>query len=352
MKEIVQLHFDEEDGAPFWIEKKSELSFNPIEDVEEVPDLQLFADDPSYSSFPVDKLRSSPRDLIPKKYDPSEYGIYSTGGRTGTPKWTVWVDDGVTSRIHRKMNQILDEHGVSRGRDLFYIGPTGPHVFGHSMKSIANERNGSFLTIDLDPRWIRQTKTDPDLQDTPASEKYLDHLQNQSQDVLRQHGEEIGILVSTPTIIQMLYQSDVLSRLQLDAVIFAGQAIKPENYQHLSQELDAFFQGWYGNTLIGAQPQVDYSAEHDAVVYQPQEGHVIFEVIDPKAANNDEYTQVEYGETGRTMAHVVREGLLAPYLIEDDAAIRLPPKSDHISDCLGNPDIPQNKADDIESGVY
>ncbi|MBX0288598.1 hypothetical protein [Haloarcula salinisoli] len=350
LQEMVQLHFEDGRGAPYWIEKKSELSFDPVAEIEGPSDLHLFADDDAYGSFPTELLQTAPRQLIPQQYDASDYGLFSSGGRTGTPKWTAWVADGMQARVDETWRDMLRANGVPEGRDLFYIGPTGPHVFGNGMRNLANNRGGSLVTIDLDPRWIRTAKTDRELQMTDTADRYLQHLRSQVQDVIAQHGDHIGMVVSTPTIIGDLYRDGLLDELDLDAVVFSGQAIAPENYRLLSRELDAFFSGVYGNTLTGVQPQVDYNEDHDAVVYQPQDKYVIVEVVEP--GGDGEYETVSYGETGRTLTHVIREGLFAPYLLEDDAAIRLPSQSGNVSACLGNPDVPESEQDDIESGVY
>jgi hypothetical protein len=344
LQKIIKLHFNEEHGAPYWIEKKKELSFDPEEEIETLEDLHLFIEDENYQGFPSDKLKEEPKDLIPKKLDKSEYELYSSGGRTGKPKWTAWKEKGGWERVMEIVENQFEDQDIKLDRDIAYIGPTGPHPFGYAPKKLANRNNVDFLTIDLDPRWVRKTKTDPELRKSKAGEEYINHLKSQTQTLLKQFGPEIGILISTPTIIQMLHQSGALDKLRLDGIVWAGQAMKPENYQALKDELDCPIVGWYGNTLLGISPHVDF--EDGNIVYQPDPRLVQYQIVD------DNLEEKDYGERGRTLTHILREGLFAPYHMEDDAGTRLEPREDSEVDAVGNPDVPEDRQDDIESGVY
>jgi hypothetical protein len=348
LQNIIRLHFDADDGAPYWINKQSELSFDPQSDINSVEDLQLFHEDENYSQFPANKLKSEPKSFVPQKYDNQEYRLYSSGGRTGEPKWTAWVDNGGWGRLIDRIDDQLDSHTVPAGGDWAYIGPTGPHPFGYFTRELATQRDGQFLTIDLDPRWVRKTRTDSSLAENGVGTKYIDHLQAQTKPLLSQYGRDVGTIVSTPTVLGMLAENDALQPLNLDAVIFAGQAMKPENYQALDHKLDAPILGWYGNTLTGIAPQQDFNSETGEIRYQPVPSLAVPEIIE----DTDTFETVAYGARGRVLVHILREGLFAPYHVESDAATRVTTSTDSQMDWIANPDIPQEKTDDIESGVY
>jgi acyl-coenzyme A synthetase/AMP-(fatty) acid ligase len=146
----------------------------------------------------------------------------------------------------------------------------------------------------------------------------------------------------------MLVENDTLQPLNLDAVIFAGQAMKPENYQALDHKLDAPILGWYGNTLTGIAPQQGFNSETGEILYQPVPSLAIPEIFEDTGT----FETVEYGSRGRVLVHILREGLFAPYHVESDAATRINTSPDSQIDGVANPDIPQDKTDDIESGVY
>jgi phenylacetate-coenzyme A ligase PaaK-like adenylate-forming protein len=348
VRDIIRLHFDEESGSPYWLNKQSDLSFDPLTEIHSIEDLQLFYEDENYNGFPADKLQSEPKSFVPQQYTNQEYRLYSSGGRTGQPKWTAWVTSGGWERLLQKIEDQLDSNGVSSTGDWAYIGPTGPHPFGYFARELATRRDGQFLTIDLDPRWIRKTRTDAALADNGAGKKYIDHLQSQTQSVLSQYGRDIGTLVSTPTVIGMLAENDALQPLDLDAVIFAGQAMKPENYQALDHKLEAPILGWYGNTLTGIAPQQAFNSETGEIRYEPVPSLAILEIVE----SAETFDRVEYGARGRVLIHILREGLFAPYHIESDAATRVKTATDAQIDAVANPDIPQEDTDDIESGVY
>jgi hypothetical protein len=348
LKEIIRLHFDEDSGAPYWVNKQSELSFDPLSDINSIEDLQLFHEDEHYNQFPADKLKSEPKSFIPQKYGNQDYRLYSSGGRTGEPKWTAWVNNGGWDLLINRIDYQLDSDNVSSGGDWAYIGPTGPHPFGYFTRELAIQRDGQFLTIDLDPRWVRKTKTDNTLAENGVGKRYIEHLQSQTKPLLSQYGRDIGTIVSTPTVIGMLVENDALQPLNLDAVIFAGQAMKPENYQALDHKLDAPILGWYGNTLTGIAPQQGFNSETGEILYQPVPSLAVPEIVQ----DTETFETVEYGSRGRVLVHILREGLFAPYHVESDAATRINTSTDSQIDGVANPDIPQDKTDDIESGVY
>lgn len=354
IQNIIKLHFDDKHGAPYWINKKEELSFDPEKEIKTKEDLQKFAEDENYDGFPTERMKKESQIFVPKKFDKSEYQMFSSGGRTGNPKWTAFVNEGGWKRIKEELNEHLDDDGFKRGKDWAYIGPTGPHAYGHFVKEFASQRNGNFFTIDLDPRWVRNAKVDKDLREKGVADDYISHLKDQTIDIFKQHGKDLGTLVSTPSVIGMLAQSGALQKLPLDGVIFAGQAMEPENYEFLSEELDGELKGFYGNTLIGVSYQQDFKKTdgEDQILYQPEEGLAIYDIVEGYDKPLDEIEKVDYGERGRTMVHILREGLFAPYTMEDDAATRLEPTEGYEIDAVGNPDIPEEYKEEIETGVY
>lgn len=343
IREIVNLHFNDDTGAPYWRNKKHDLSFDPLTDIEGWNDLVHFHDDPAYTGFPADKLKETPKDFIPNAL--TDHRLFSTGGRTGTPKWLAYSADGYQNML-MIADELIQRLDVTPGRDWLYIGPTGPHLFGWAIQEMAARNDSNYLTIDLDPRWIRTTKMNHNLRETGASEVYLDHLQSQSRSILEIFGRDIGVLISTPSVIGMMAETGALNRVQLDAVVFAGQAIKPENYQLLNQQLECPVRGWYGNTLFGAIPQAGFE-DGTGVTYPDKTDLVKLEITHP---DDGGFEAVGYGERGQVIAHIVREGLFAPYHLEDDAATRV--EAGIAGDQIGHPAIPETSRDEIEEGVY
>ena len=86
--EIVAWHFNEQTGCPFWLEKKSELKFDPLKEIKSYDDLKKF------EPFEDEWLRGGPvRRWVPKAYADQPTYVFETGGTTGIPKRRVSSND-------------------------------------------------------------------------------------------------------------------------------------------------------------------------------------------------------------------------------------------------------------------
>ena len=86
--EIVQWHFHESTGCPFWLEKKSTLKFDPLKEIRGFDDLKKFP------LFEDEWLRGGPvRRWVPKALADKPIYVFETGGTTGVPKSRVVIDD-------------------------------------------------------------------------------------------------------------------------------------------------------------------------------------------------------------------------------------------------------------------
>src|SRR5210317_546325 len=86
--EIVQWHFHDSTGCPFWLEKKGELSFDPLTEIKGFDDLRKFP------LFEDEWLRGGPvRRWVPKAFNDRPIYVFETGGTTGIPKSRVAMND-------------------------------------------------------------------------------------------------------------------------------------------------------------------------------------------------------------------------------------------------------------------
>lgn len=86
--EMVQWHFHESTGCPFWLEKKSSLGFDPLKDIRCFEDLKKFP------LFEDEWLRGGPvRRWVPQGLADKPVYVFETGGTTGVPKSRVVIDD-------------------------------------------------------------------------------------------------------------------------------------------------------------------------------------------------------------------------------------------------------------------
>ena len=87
-REMVRWHFDDATGCPFWLEKKSELKFDPMTEVETYDDLKKFP------NFEDEWLRGGPvRRWVPKGLADQPVYVFETGGTTGIPKSRIVIED-------------------------------------------------------------------------------------------------------------------------------------------------------------------------------------------------------------------------------------------------------------------
>ena len=116
VREIVEWHFNESTGCPFWLEKKSELKFDPLKDVQGYDDLKKFP------LFEDDWLRGGPvRRWVPKALEGKPTYVFETGGTTGIPKSRVVIDD---FRIDYELfSETLPDEYFPKGANWLMLGP-------------------------------------------------------------------------------------------------------------------------------------------------------------------------------------------------------------------------------------
>ncbi|RKT55466.1 phenazine antibiotic biosynthesis protein [Saccharothrix australiensis] len=301
----VRWHFDPRTGSPFWLEIARSLPFDPIVDVVDVAGLRRFPD-------VGDRLRTAAvADLVPKGFGATARPplVFQSGGTTGVPKRIVEL--GFWRRTARWLDRCLDAHGIERGGDWLYLGPTGPHVVGYAFGLVAARRGGVFHTVDFDPRWVKR--------DPAQLDAYLDHVVEQAACALRT--QRISVLWATPPMLVALADRPELVELvapTVDGVVWSGTSADPETLHLLETEVfpEARLVGVYGNTLMGAAPQ---RPGDDGCVFEPFSPHAVLELVDPEGR------PVGYGERGQVRFHHLSADLFLPNVLERDLATRRPP---------------------------
>ena len=117
--EVIQYHFHDSTGCPFWLEKKSELNFDPLTDI------KCFEDIKKFPLFEDDWLRGGPISRwVPKGHAGKPVYVFETGGTTGIPKSRVVIDD---FRIDYEMfSETLPDEYFPRGSNWLMLGPWCP----------------------------------------------------------------------------------------------------------------------------------------------------------------------------------------------------------------------------------
>ena len=133
--EMVQRHFHESTGCPFWLEKKATFNFDPLTEVKCYDDLKKFP------LFEDDWLRGGPveRWKMNDMQDQPTY-VFETGGTTGVPKSRVVVNDFRDD--YEIFSSTLPDKYFPRGGNWLMLGPSGPRRLRLAVEHMAQFRGG------------------------------------------------------------------------------------------------------------------------------------------------------------------------------------------------------------------
>ncbi|MCW2895778.1 MAG: hypothetical protein JWO75_5267 [Actinomycetia bacterium] len=340
----MQWHFSEETGSAFWLSKASSLGFDPRHEVKSIGDLARF---PNI----VNELRDVPaEDLIPCGYKgrPDVVSVFESGGTTGAPKRVTFLADWVDREMAWMMAGCA-AHGIPRDVPWLAIAPSGPHMMGDYASRLARLHGGTRFTIDMDPRWVKKLIGAGRADEVST---YTDHLVEQAASALRT--QDIGVLVTTPPILERLGRSDEIVELinkKVRAILWGGAHMDGDTRHLLRAEVfpEVTLYGIYGNTMIlGAATERAGLAAEDPCIFDTNSPYVTFSVVGP-----DAMTPVAYGERGQVVMNHVSKSMLLPGNRERDQATRIQAPPGQAGDSVA--DVAPLRTfdnDDVIEGVY
>ncbi len=319
--EIVQWHFHESTGCPFWLQKKSELNFDPLTEVKGFDDLKKFP------LFEDDWLRGGPvRRWVPKAYENRPIYVFETGGTTGIPKTRVVVED---HRIDYEMfSDTLPDAYFPKGANWLMLGPSGPRRLRLAVEHLCQHRGGICFCIDLDPRWVVKLIKKGWMEHL---EEYKKHCVDQALTILSA-GHDIKCMFTTPKLLEALAyglaeQGTSIPEVGITGIFSGGTEFTPQWTRFCVEELlggppeesGVYMTPTYGNTLMGLACSKPVTAEEDYKIsyYAPQPRAVV-EVVD---FDNHEQV-VGYGETGRVKLYTMTKEFFVPGFLERDEGER------------------------------
>ncbi|MEW4488536.1 hypothetical protein AB1L42_10670 [Thalassoglobus sp. JC818] len=316
---IVQLHFDPELGAPYWLEKAKELDFNPLTDVKCFDDLKKFP------LFEDDALRGGPvQRFLPKKWHGDHKYTFETGGTTGVPKSRCVVRDHFID--YEEFSKTLSDEDFPPGSNWLMLGPSGPRRLRLAVEHLCQVRGGICFCVDLDPRWVVKLLKKGDVEGAKA---YADHVIDQAYTVLTA-GHDIKCMFATPKLLEalamrLLDEGTSIAEIGIKGIFAGGTEFTPQWYRFCKEELlgpDVFVTPTYGNTLMGLAcgKPFDPADDYKITYYAPQPRAAI-EVVD-----FDDYSKVvDYGATGRVKLTTLTDELFIPGFMERDEGEREKP---------------------------
>ena len=322
--ETVAWHFHESTGCPFWLEQKSQLSFDPLTEIRSFDDLSKFA------LFEDEWLRGGPvRRWVPRGLADQPVYVFETGGTTGIPKSRVAIEDFRTD--YSLFSDTLPDEYFPRGANWLMLGPSGPRRLRLAVEHLAQYRGGICFCIDLDPRWvIKLIKKGW----TEHLEEYKRHCIDQAITVL-DAGHDVRCMFGTPKLIESLCLAleetgSSLAEKGITGIFSGGTEFTPQWTRFCVEELlggppeesGIYMTPTYGNTLMGLACSKPVTAEDGYKIsyYAPQPRAVV-QVVD----FDDAHQVVDHGETGRVkLTTLTREFFVPGFLERDEGERELP----------------------------
>ena len=322
--DVVQWHFHESTGCPFWLEKKSELNFDPLSEVKCFDDLKKFP------LFEDEWLRGGPvRRWVPKGFADKPVYVFETGGTTGIPKSRIVIDD---FRIDYEMfSHTLPDQYFPKGSNWLMLGPSGPRRLRLAVEHLAQYRGGISFCIDLDPRWVVKLIKKGWMEHL---EEYKKHCIDQAVTVLTA-GHDIKCMFGTPKLIEGLAlgleeRGTSLPEVGITGIFSGGTEFTPQWTRYCIEE---FFGGppeesgvymtpTYGNTLMGLACSKPVTAEDQyKISYYAPQPRAVTEVV----SFDDPLETVPYGDTGRVKLTTLTKEFFVPGFLERDEGEREAP---------------------------
>lgn len=320
----VHWHFSEETGSPFWLEKKSELKFDPLTDVKSFDDLKKFP------HFEDEWLRGGPvRRWVPKGHANKPTFVFETGGTTGIPKSRVVIEDHWTD--YELFSDTLPDKYFPKGSNWLMLGPSGPRRLRLAVEHLAQHREGICFCIDLDPRWVVKL----------IKKGWMDHLEEYKKHCIDQAvtvltaGHDVKCMFATPKLLESLGEAleergTSLQECGITGIFSGGTEFTPQWTKFCVEELlggpveegGVYMTPTYGNTLMGlACSKPVTAADNYKISYYAPQPRAVTEVV-----TFDDYDQkVAYGETGRVKLYTLTDEFFVPGFMERDEGEREAP---------------------------
>jgi phenylacetate-coenzyme A ligase PaaK-like adenylate-forming protein len=341
VREIVQWHFTPATGTPVWLEFARTCGFDPLEAIQGFDDLVA-----RFPNFDGERLRTDPHELwIPAAFRGRPFTIFETGGTTGMPKQRIGWDD--YKRDYERFSATLADDTFPRGAYWLMVGPTGPRRLRLAIEHLANFRGSSCYFVDLDPRWVKKLIA---AGDHAGAKAYMQHVVDQAL-LLLEH-REIGVVFTTPKLLEALGEEHSLADRGVKGVLCGGTEMAPQMVRFLVEEVlerKVAFVPVYGNTLMGlAACDPERLARDFSIAYHAPQPWAVTRVTDPADARK----LVEHDQRGRVELTTLTQELFLPRFLERDDAIRRPPCAAFPWDGAGEVKPFQEGGARIIEGVY
>ncbi len=345
-RRVLELHLDPDRGSRYWLERAAGLRHR-IERLETHGELrQLFG------AMEENDLRSRPvRDFVPRSLqdDPRVMILGETGGATGIPKRTVYLEEEFHQAFVEPFVRSAARLGFPRGVDWLWVGPSGPHIIGKAAPRLAAAMDSADpFSVDFDPRWARILAPG-----SLARDRYLSHVVDQAMAVLNR--EEVGVIFTTPSVLETLAKRmTAAQREAIAAVHYGGQRLEQDALRRFQCELfpRAVHLSGYGNTLFGCCLELDVTAGRTPTYY-PFGERLVFYLGDledgadaPAAGDGPRRVHFSRFDRGFMILNMPERDVARPAVLPAGAP------EGFCGPGLSDPRPPETKAETTDAGLY
>ncbi|MDA1049091.1 MAG: hypothetical protein O3C40_01245 [Planctomycetota bacterium] len=322
--EIIQWHFHESTGSPFWLEKKAGLNFDPLKEVRNFDDIQKFP------LFEDEWLRGGPINRwVPKGLAGKPVYVFETGGTTGIPKSRMVIEDHWTD--YELFSDTLPDKYFPKGANWLMLGPSGPRRLRLAVEHLCQHRGGICFCVDLDPRWVVKL----------IKKGWMEHLEEYKKHCIEQvltilsANHDIKCMFTTPKLLEGLCnaleeQGQTFKDTGITGIFSGGTEFTPqwtrfcveEFFGGPPEESGIYMTPTYGNTLMGLACSKPVTAEDGyKISYYAPQPRAVTEVV----SFDDPRELVGYGDTGRVKLTTLTNELFVPGFLERDEGEREKP---------------------------
>ena len=311
LREILDWHFSEDTGTPFWLDWMSNVGWDPRKEVLSFEDIHKF------DHFQDEWLRDEKNErFVPLGMKGRPFNVFETGGTTGLPKQRVGWDD--YKHDYEMFSNTLSDEFFPKGSNWIMVGPTGPRRLRLAVEHLAQHRGGSCYHVDLDPRWVKKLIIRNQIDEV---ERYQKHVIDQAVEIIKHR--DIGCMFTTPKLLESIGERiSIPGSMTPQSVRFWVEEVL-EGKTHLVPT--------YGNTLMGLAVSRPLDDSYSVTYYAPQP-RAVLRVVDP----NETAKTMPYGEFGRVELTTLTKEFFMPRFLERDEAIRREPTDDYPWDGVGD----------------
>lgn len=313
------LHFDPDEGAPFWIERAQELGLDPDRDLRTEEDLVALG--PFRRSWLVERPLL---DFVPRRWarEPDRLRVVETGGTTGRPVATVFLEEELDGAFVEPFARAAQLRGFPPGGRWLFLGPSGPHAIGRAARRLAR-RMGAMEPhfVDLDPRWARAQEPG-----SVGERLYVEHVIEQALAVFER--EPVDRLFATPPLLLGLAgRLTERERSRVRGIHPGGLPLAPESRRRIEEAFaQAVVLPAWGNALFGILPEAAplEGAAQAAFVPCAASRRLIVRLVPDEGDPPPIDRTVEPGEIGRLVVTRIDHTVFLPNIVERDLARAVP----------------------------